>query len=101
MLRPTPGANRDRVENEVLSRLYRYLNPLTGGPDGKGWPFGEDLFVSSVYQALQGVSNVQFVRGVEMYAAEPGGRRQGAAVESLDVVAHGVIASGLHEVVFV
>ena len=100
-LRPNPGANRERVESEVLQRLYRYLNPLTGGPEGNGWHFGEDLFVSSVYQALQGLPDIQFVRGVEMFTAEPGGRRRGDPMEQMDVVAHGVVASGLHEVEFV
>ncbi len=101
MLRPTPGANRAAVENDILQRLYRFLNPLAGGPDGTGWPFGRDLFVSDVYQALQGLPNIQFIRGVEVYKARAGGAGQGKPVEQVDVVEHGVIASGLHVVEFV
>lgn len=100
-LRATPGANQDDVETEVLARLYRFLNPLTGGPTGKGWEFGRELFLSDVYQSLQGIPNVQFIRNVELFAASPGGGPEGKAEESLDVVAHGVVASGLHEVEFV
>ncbi len=100
-LRATPGANEANVEAEVLARLYRFLNPLTGGPDGKGWEFGRELFLSDVYQSLQGIPNVQFIRNVEMFAAAPGGEPQGNAEESVEVVAHGVIASGVHEVEFV
>lgn len=100
-LRAAPGASEANVEAEVLSRLYRFLNPLTGGPDGKGWEFGRELFLSDVYQALQGIPNVQFIRSVEMFAASPGGEPQGPAEESVEVVAHGVIASGVHEVEFV
>ncbi|MFQ5401118.1 MAG: putative baseplate assembly protein [Anaerolineae bacterium] len=100
-LRAAPGADQAEVEAEVLARLYRFLNPLTGGPDGKGWPFGRDLFLSDVYQCLQGISNVQFVRNVELFAAAPGGGPQGDAAESLEIVAHGVVASGVHEVEFV
>jgi len=100
-LRAAPGADQAEVEAEVLVRLYRFLNPLTGGPDGKGWPFGRDLFLSDVYQCLQGISNVQFVRNVELFAAAPGGGPQGDAAESLEIVAHGVVASGVHEVAFV
>jgi hypothetical protein len=44
---------------------------------------------------------VQFIRGVDMYAAQPGGQGEGESLEVLEVVAHGVVASGLHEVVFV
>ena len=100
-LRAAPGVERSQVDAEVLMRLYHYLNPLTGGPDGNGWPFGRSLFVSDVYQCLQGIPNVQFVRGVEMFDAKAGGEAQGTPVESLEVVAHGVITSGKHSVEFV
>jgi predicted phage baseplate assembly protein len=100
-LRATPGASQAAVEAEVLSRLYRYLNPLSGGPDGNGWPFGRDLFASDVYQCLQGTPDVQFVRNVDIYAAAPGGAAEGKPVESLEVVTHGVVASGIHSVEFV
>ena len=101
MLRAAPGVPQSDVETAVLERLYRFLNPLTGGPDGKGWPFGRDLYISDVYQCLQGMPDVLFIRGVEMYAAEPGGQRQGRATELMEIVAHGVVASGLHEVEFI
>lgn len=100
-LRAAPGADRGAVEAEVLARLHRFLNPLVGGSSGEGWAFGRDLFVSDVYQCLQGIRNVQFIRSVEMYAAQPGGARRGDPVESLEVIAHGVIASGEHTVTFV
>lgn len=100
-LRGAPGTNRGQLEIEVLRRLYRFLNPLTGGADGKGWTFGRDLFVSDIYQCLQGTPNVQFIRGVDMYAAQPGAAGEGEPVEVLEVVAHGVIASAVHEVEFV
>lgn len=100
-LRTTPGEDKAAVEAEVLSRLYRFLNPLTGGQDGKGWPFGRDLFLSDVYQCLQGIPDVQFVRNVEMHAAQPGGEPHGDAIDTLEIVAHGVVASGTHSVEFI
>ena len=100
-LRAAPGLAAGQVEADVLARLYHFLNPLTGGPDGHGWPFGRDLYVSDVYQCLQGVPDVQFIRGVEMRAARAGGEGEGDAVELLEVVAHGVIVSGRHRIEFV
>ncbi len=100
-LRAVPGADQDAVEADVLARLYRFLNPLVGGPRGNGWPFGRDLFVGDIYQSLQDTPNVQFVRGLEMFAAAEGGAAEGKPVESLEVVSHGVIASGIHEVEFI
>ena len=72
-----------------------------GGRDGKGWPFGRDLYISDVYQCLQGAPNVLFVRAVEMYTAAEGGAPQSGALEVVNVVAHGVIASGVHQIEFV
>ncbi len=100
-LRASPGVDRAEVEAEVLRRLYRFLNPLVGGQDGSGWPFGRGLFVSDIYQSLQGIKSIQFIRGVDMYVARPGGEPQGEPVEVLEVVAHGVVASGRHSVEFV
>jgi predicted phage baseplate assembly protein len=100
-LRAAPGVPQEDVQAAVQARLYRFLNPLVGGSNGNGWPFGRELFVSDVYQCLQGMANIQFIRKVEMFAASPGGEASGKPEESFDVVTHGVIASGIHEVEFV
>lgn len=93
-------ADKAVVEREALLRLYRYLNPLVGGPDGRGWPFGRDLFVSDVYQCLLGLPNVLFLRNVEIFAAQPGGGARGDPLDQMEVLTHGVIASGIHEIRF-
>jgi predicted phage baseplate assembly protein len=100
-LRAAPGVDQASVEADVLARLYQYFNPLTGGASGSGWPFGRDLFLSDVYQCLQGTASVQFIRGVEVFAAHAGGAAQGEPLEQVEVFAHGVVASGLHSVEFV
>lgn len=94
------GANHAQVETEVLQRLYRFLNPLIGGPDGEGWPFGRDLVVSDVYQCLLGIPGVQYVRNVELFRTTPGAGPRGDLQETIEVVGHGVIASGIHQVEF-
>lgn len=99
-LRASPGADQEKVRRTVLECLYRFLNPLTGGADGEGWPFGRDLFLSDVYQSLQGMPNVQFIRNVQLFVASSDGSPTGDPVESVEVVAHGVIASAQHEVEF-
>ena len=45
---------------------------------------------------------VQFIRGLEMYKAdEKSGQAQGEPLETLEVLAHGVIASTKHTIEFV
>jgi predicted phage baseplate assembly protein len=97
----SPDVAQSQVEEAILSRLYRFLNPLTGGLEGQGWPFGRNLFLSDVYQCLQGIPGVQFIRSVEMFRAQAGGGPQGSAEEVIELLAHGVIASGIHQVNFV
>ena len=100
-LRISPGAKRETVEKAIRNRLNRFINPLTGGVDGKGWPFGRDLFISDVYQCLQGLENIQFVRSIEMFNARPGGEPEGAPVEQVELVSHAVVTSGKHFIEFI
>jgi hypothetical protein len=100
-LRGVPGSSQDTIREEVLKRLYRFLNPLTGGQDGKGWPFGRTLFASDVYHCLQDYREIQFIRSLDIFTARPGGEAQGEPLEALEVPAQGVIASGKHIVEFV
>lgn len=100
-LRAAPNTPQAQIEANVLARLYRFLNPLTGGLEGTGWPFGRDLFISDVYQCLQGLPDVQFIRSVEMFQTQSGGEPRGTPAEVIEVFAHGVVASGVHRVSFV
>jgi hypothetical protein len=95
-----PGASKPDVETAVLKKLYCFLNPLVGGMQGNGWPFGRHLYVSDIYQSLQGIPDVQFIRGLELYSANQEGEPQGMPLDCLELVSHGVIASGIHTVIF-
>ncbi|SNY37838.1 baseplate J/gp47 family protein [Paractinoplanes atraurantiacus] len=46
-------ADRARVSALAGAALHRYLDPLAGGDDGTGWPFGEALRPSALLQAVQ------------------------------------------------
>ncbi|MBP2330397.1 putative phage baseplate assembly protein [Kibdelosporangium banguiense] len=46
-------ADRSRVSTVVSLALRRYLDPLVGGDDEAGWPFGEPLRPSALLRAAQ------------------------------------------------
>jgi hypothetical protein len=46
-------ADRLKVSTVVGDALRRFLDPLVGGDDGTGWPFGEALRPSAVLRAAQ------------------------------------------------
>ncbi|MFD2467672.1 putative baseplate assembly protein [Amycolatopsis silviterrae] len=47
-------ADRVRVSTVASAALRRYLDPLVGGDEGSGWPFGEPLRQSALLRAVQG-----------------------------------------------
>ena len=88
-----PATNVDRVRADALARLSDFLHPLTGGPLGRGWPFGRDVFradVLAVLDRVQGVDNVQFL---ELLVA---GRDAGCG--NVCVGPLQLVVSGAHEV---
>jgi predicted phage baseplate assembly protein len=66
-----PKADADRVQADCLTALYRFLNPLTGGPEGTGWPWGRPLQSGEVHAVLQQVPGVDLVDDVRIFAANP------------------------------
>jgi predicted phage baseplate assembly protein len=59
-----PGVRVETVREAALDALYDYVNPLVGGPDGTGWPFGrtiDDSDVQAVLRTLPGVAGVNRV----------------------------------------
>jgi hypothetical protein len=62
------GALLDRVEAAVQG----YLDPLNGGPDGEGWPFGRDVYVSELYRLLErDVPGVDYVPDITLSSTCP------------------------------
>lgn len=95
---PAPHQDVEKVRRAIEERLFDYLNPLTGGMNGEGWPFGRDLFVSDVMAVLLAVPGVLFVRSVKLFPVtyENGTFTRGAETQSLPLVAHGVVVSYRH-----
>jgi predicted phage baseplate assembly protein len=62
-----PIADAEAVRRQVATKLSDYLDPLVGGADGQGWPFGRDLYLSEVQSVVQSVPGVRFAEDVTMY----------------------------------
>lgn len=58
---------RQQVQDQLIRGLYRFLNPLTGGPEGKGWPFGRPVYPSDVVNRFQSVPGVRYLGTVKFY----------------------------------
>lgn len=58
------------VREDVHAALAKHLDPLSGGPAGRGWPFGRDVDISDVSAVLDQVSGVEFVEKITLACGE-------------------------------
>jgi hypothetical protein len=63
-VKPRSFAEADAVRTRVRDALDRFFQPLTGGPDRSGWPFGRDVYLSEVFAELEGVAGVEHVHAL-------------------------------------
>jgi hypothetical protein len=92
------AGDAELLRDRLLTVLYRYITPISGGADGGGWPFGRDLNVGEVFSLLSGVEGVSGVEEVKLYLADlrTGERREGRQRARLSEDA--VFASYQHQV---
>jgi predicted phage baseplate assembly protein len=100
VLKPAFDADYNEIERQVLARLYRFVNPIVGWTDGRGWPFGRKIRVLDIPNIWQDIPGVHFVQSVELYETDANGERSGEPVDEVSVVRNGVICSGRHTVDF-
>lgn len=60
------GGSIARLEQRAREAVGAYLHPLTGGPDGDGWRFGELPCRSDLFELLEGVDRVDHVEDLSL-----------------------------------
>ena len=60
---PAAGAT---IVTQCEQALGRYLHPLTGGPDGRGWEFGQLPYESDLYALLELIRGLEYVRSLSI-----------------------------------
>ncbi|NTU80839.1 MAG: baseplate protein J [Chloroflexales bacterium] len=64
-VRATLALRRDALADDVRLRVARALvrafDPLGGGPDGRGWPFGRPVYRSEIFQVVDRVEGVNYI----------------------------------------
>lgn len=61
-------ADPARVLDAAAARIRAFFDPLAGGPDGSGWPFGRTVYRTEVMALLAGVDGVRSVTGLGLLA---------------------------------
>jgi predicted phage baseplate assembly protein len=93
------NCENERVANNVKQRLYRFINPVCGGPRGQGWGFGRSLFQSEIYSVIQGTPEVEYIEEVKIFAVDWNTGQRTPVGEKLGIPANNLICSGQHEVI--
>ncbi len=95
-----PAYNNPSAQAEILHSLqvalYRYLNPLTGGPDGTGWPFGRPVYPSDIMAILQQKAGIQYLGAILLFPIQKNGQtweRQTTPVPFIDPGPLGLLCS--------
>ena len=60
------GADSQNVRTRAVEQVRQFFDPLEGGLDGKGWPFGRSVYISEVYSLLDSVDGVDYVTEVKL-----------------------------------
>lgn len=94
-----PKVDAERVREEALSTLYRFLNPLPGGgPEAGGWPFGRPVQSGEIFGRLQQVRGVDLVEDVRLFSADPVTGVRGAQCARIDLEPNSLVFSYEHQI---
>jgi len=92
-LQSKQGTDKTQLQAAALKALTTFLDPLVGGPDGKGWPFGRDVYRAEIMRILCEVTGVDHVASLALVPGEGP-----AQCGNLCLGPTWLVASGLHRI---
>jgi predicted phage baseplate assembly protein len=87
-----------RIRAEALEALDAYFSPLSGGPDGDGWPWGRPVQAGEVFAVLQGIKGVGIVQDVRVFGANPLTGERGEPSQRLELEPNSLVFSYEHQI---
>jgi predicted phage baseplate assembly protein len=92
------GVDPARLEADASLALYKYLHPIEGGPDGRGWPFGRPAHVGEVYATLQRLPGTELVESARLYAADPITGERSQSLQRVEIGDNALVFSFEHQI---
>ncbi|MEJ3405468.1 putative baseplate assembly protein [Rathayibacter sp. YIM 133350] len=93
-----PRVAVDTLRSQALDALYRHFDPVYGGADGGGWPFGRPVLAGEVYAVLQALPGTELVDEVLLFAADPVTGKRGEPAQRIPLDANSLVFSFEHRV---
>ncbi len=94
------------IEGRVIDNLKRFLNPLHGGQDRKGWTLGKNLFISEICSEIQNTPGVDFIKditikaSVQCYTLDFETFKEGAYRPAINYPTYSAVKSSDNKIVF-
>jgi hypothetical protein len=96
---PLDPAEAGSVEQRARAALETFLHPLRGGPEGRGWDLGRDVFLSDIAAILERVAGIDYVKELSLLLdSESQGERVKVAADRV-VVAGQIRLSLVNQVI--
>lgn len=92
-VRACPLVDLPALRRALARSLDDFFHPLSGGPDGRGWPFGRDVYRSEVLQVLDDTEGTDHVLSLEFIAGDCT-----AVCGNLCLPPTGLVEAGEHEI---
>jgi predicted phage baseplate assembly protein len=97
-LRARPRVNSLRLQEDALRALYHFLDPIVGGPDGDGWPFGRPITAGELHAVIQKLRGVELVEDLRIFGADPVTGQRGPQTTRLELEPSALAFSYEHQV---
>ena len=68
-VQPQKPEEAKTVEQAIFKNLGTFLHPLKGGAEGGGWEFGRDVYISEIFEVIEGTSGVDHVETLRIQSS--------------------------------
>jgi baseplate J-like protein len=65
------GADQNKVRDDVMAGIRRFLHPVRGGLDGQGWQVGQPVFTSDLFRAIMPTQDLGYISSLLVRAEIP------------------------------
>jgi predicted phage baseplate assembly protein len=93
-VRASREADATSLSQRIIDALNAYFDPLTGGPNGSGWPFGRDVYRSEILALIARIGGVDYVVSLELALGTDGAPQ----CNNICLGPDGLVLSGAHQI---
>ena len=79
------------MEARLRGAIDAFLHPLSGGPDGRGWSFGQSVHLSQLARLIENIEGVDYASDIRLAVEDQ------VFADSVALERNALPAAGKHE----